>query len=156
MEISVESKKFSVRLKAARLKQGLNQVSLAKLLGVSAGAVGNWESTGTGATPANLKKISELLGCSIEWLLGGNEVGPGALETISRAPKTHSGTAVGNNLQESATPYHTRPLLVEIREHVERFLAQCGGNQRRLGWMLVELQEHFPLNKHPQPDRDVW
>jgi transcriptional regulator with XRE-family HTH domain len=59
-------------LKAARIGHGLSQEDLADKLGVSNGAVGNWETGPTIPRPQMLRKIEELLGVKIEKLLTGH------------------------------------------------------------------------------------
>jgi transcriptional regulator with XRE-family HTH domain len=62
---------FAARLKTARINHGLSQEQLAEQLGVSNGAVGNWETGPTIPRPQMLRNIEELLGVRIDELLGG-------------------------------------------------------------------------------------
>jgi hypothetical protein len=39
---------------------------------------------------------------------------------------------------------------LECREYLGRFLETCKGDPARLGWTLIELQKHFPLNMWPE------
>jgi transcriptional regulator with XRE-family HTH domain len=58
------------RIKSARGKMGFTQAQLAKKLGVSAGAVGQWE-IGLGAPATDrLATLAGFLGVSLDWLLG--------------------------------------------------------------------------------------
>jgi transcriptional regulator with XRE-family HTH domain len=57
------------RIKSARRKAGFTQRELAKKLDVSAGAVGQWETGGVPATD-RLATLADLLGISLDWLLG--------------------------------------------------------------------------------------
>jgi transcriptional regulator with XRE-family HTH domain len=57
------------RIKSARRKTGFTQRELAKKLDVSAGAVGQWETGGVPATD-RLATLADLLGISLDWLLG--------------------------------------------------------------------------------------
>lgn len=52
---------FKDRLKQARLQKGLTQVQLASLLGVSKGAVGNYESGASAAKEEVMYKIFDVL-----------------------------------------------------------------------------------------------
>lgn len=64
-----ERRKMGGRIRAARLNAALTQRDLAKKLSVSAGAVGQWETGGSPATD-RLATLAELLGVSVDWLLG--------------------------------------------------------------------------------------
>ncbi len=57
------------RIRLARQRAGLTQRTLANKLGVSAGAVGQWESGGVPAT-GRLATVADVLGVSLAWLLG--------------------------------------------------------------------------------------
>lgn len=59
------------RIKRVRKSAALTQVQFAKQLGVSRGAVANWERD-EGVKLDNLKKIAERFECSVEWLSSGN------------------------------------------------------------------------------------
>jgi transcriptional regulator with XRE-family HTH domain len=61
---------FPMRLRGARVRRGWNQEDLAKELKVSKGSVGNWESGANIPTPAGLKRLADVLGVSIDFLLG--------------------------------------------------------------------------------------
>lgn len=56
-----------------RIKKGLTQADLAKELGVSRNAVTRWESAKTVPSVGNLKKMSLIFGCSIDYLLDRTE-----------------------------------------------------------------------------------
>lgn len=53
----------------------ISQNKFAKLLGVSRGAVGNWE-LGKGVKTDNLNKIQQLTGVSVDWLMNAPEDAP--------------------------------------------------------------------------------
>jgi len=76
---------FSDRLKTARIGHGLSQEELADKLGVSNGAVGNWETGPTIPRPQMLRKIEDLLGVKIETLLSGSarigEISPASVSS---------------------------------------------------------------------------
>lgn len=58
------------RVKAARAARGFTQITFAAAMGVTRGAVSNWEAGG-GITRANLTRAAEITGASIEWLMTG-------------------------------------------------------------------------------------
>ncbi len=66
-------KMFSERLKLIRERQGLSQVELAVFLGVSSGAVGNWEACANLPPKNKLSKIASKLSVSVDYLLGREE-----------------------------------------------------------------------------------
>lgn len=77
---------FSGRLRIARAKQGWVQADLARELGVSPGSVGNWESGQNTPSHRMLKRLSELLGTSVGWLLNGEASAPASVEPSEGCP----------------------------------------------------------------------
>lgn len=69
---------FRDRLRRLRIRQGLTQQSLASKLGVSLSSVSHWESDGGLPSPHKLKKIADILQCSIPFLMGEDEAGGAA------------------------------------------------------------------------------
>jgi transcriptional regulator with XRE-family HTH domain len=70
------------RLRAARVKKGWTQAQLAKLLGVSRGAIGQWEGGGARTKKPgrdNLLRAAHILQISVSELLG--DVSPSVLST---------------------------------------------------------------------------
>ncbi|MBA4543819.1 MULTISPECIES: helix-turn-helix transcriptional regulator [Thermoactinomyces] len=61
---------FSARLRAARKSLGLNQKDLAKKIGVKPTTYSNWETDVALPRAEELKKLSNVLGVSIDYLLG--------------------------------------------------------------------------------------
>ena len=57
-------------IKMARLRAGLSQKDVADMLGVSAGAVSQWEKGTTSPTAKRLKPLSKILGTTVEELVG--------------------------------------------------------------------------------------
>jgi transcriptional regulator with XRE-family HTH domain len=64
-----DRRKIGGRIKSARQNAGFTQRGLAEKLGVSAGAVAQWETGGVPATD-RLATLTALLGVSLDWLLG--------------------------------------------------------------------------------------
>ncbi len=67
-------KDFPERLRKARKQKKLTQPGLADLVGVSKGAVGNWESGANLPDDDSLRKLSEVLGISEAILRGESEM----------------------------------------------------------------------------------
>lgn len=111
-----------------RRRAGLTQPELAKLLNVSKGAVGNWEtSAGELPQPDNLRKIAEFFGEDVAYLTGDDTV------SILR-----EGPPDG--------------ILEQIRRHVDELIHACRGIDRRLHWVLDELQTKLPTNRWIRED----
>lgn len=68
---STLDKDFPVRLRTARARKGWVQQDLADEMGVSAGSIGNWEVGANEPTPRTLKKLSDVLGVSLDFLAEG-------------------------------------------------------------------------------------
>lgn len=66
---------FATRVCAARQQAGLSQQQLAKLLGVSARSVNNWEKGGPARPPStgHLIDLAIKTGVSIDWLVTGRD-----------------------------------------------------------------------------------
>lgn len=62
---------FSETLRAIRTRRGWTQEELAAKLGVTAGAVGNWESMTNGPSRSRIKRIADKLGVTVEFLTTG-------------------------------------------------------------------------------------
>lgn len=56
-------------LKRARKSQGMTQTELAEFIGVTQGAVHQWESGKSSPTIDNLKKIAKLFNCKVDDLI---------------------------------------------------------------------------------------
>lgn len=65
--------KFSERLKQLRTQARITQPELAEKLGVSKGAVGNWESGFNLPEMETLRKLAGVLGCSENYLRGDSD-----------------------------------------------------------------------------------
>lgn len=59
-----------INIKLARLKKGLSQKQLAKIVGVHYNIVSKWECGYTSLTVENLIKVSKALDISTDFLLG--------------------------------------------------------------------------------------
>lgn len=62
-----------MRLAELRVREKLTQGDLAELLGVSQGAVGNWERGIRYPRITTLRRIAGLFGVSIDYLLGDDD-----------------------------------------------------------------------------------
>ena len=61
---------MSIKIEELRKKKGITQEEFAELMGVTQGAVSQWENGTVTPSSKKLPKIAEALGCSIEELFG--------------------------------------------------------------------------------------
>ncbi len=66
---------FAEKLKEIRRRDGITQLQAAKILGVSLGAVGNWESGKRTPDAEMLVQIADTFGVTVDYLLGRTEDG---------------------------------------------------------------------------------
>jgi len=64
---------FSEKLKELRRRDGITQLEMSKRLGVSLGAVGNWESGKRTPDAEMLVHIADTFGVTVDYLLGRAE-----------------------------------------------------------------------------------
>lgn len=98
---------FGVRLRRARKAQGMSGPTLAKLLGVSAQTVSEWERDKYFPESERLKAIASHIRVRVDWLLGGTDGPPEhslnakAGRLIPKIPLAHLASANLNNLAAS-------------------------------------------------------
>jgi transcriptional regulator with XRE-family HTH domain len=74
-DVNVKQREIGERIRRLRtVKLRLDQAGLASELGVSHGTVSYWERGGN-QQPANLRRLAEYAGVTIEWLTNGVEAG---------------------------------------------------------------------------------
>lgn len=56
-----------------RVRLGMTQQDLAKSIGVTTNTVSNWEIGRFEPTSSRLKQLSEVFGCSVDYLLGSSD-----------------------------------------------------------------------------------
>jgi phage repressor protein C with HTH and peptisase S24 domain len=81
-------KTFADRLKALREAEGLTQAAMAKRLGVSRGALANWEVGGEIAHD-NVRRISDQFDATMDWLVAGRGRAPASLGKPTLDPATN-------------------------------------------------------------------
>lgn len=62
--------KIGNRLRTFREKNNITQAQIADKLGITQGAVSQWEAGATNPSIATISKLAAILGCSIDELLG--------------------------------------------------------------------------------------
>ena len=62
---------FAMRIRAARRSAGMSQRELATRLGVTRGAVANWESDNVAPATKRLQRIAQVTRVNFEWLATG-------------------------------------------------------------------------------------
>lgn len=120
---------FGQRLAAARKRAGISQRELAKILGVSYGAVGNWESGLSTPDPDTIAKIARALRVSADELVGTADADLPSNVTVETAAAHANPPPPGVDLEEWEQRARARleELLQEIREDWERTKRQRGG-----------------------------
>ncbi len=64
---------LAIRIKELREKQNLSRADLAARMGVKAPSVHDWESGDTAPRLDRLSQLAEVLGCTVEDLIGGKQ-----------------------------------------------------------------------------------
>ena len=59
----------NISIKTLRKKKGLSQEELARMLGIGQSAVAHWETGDTSPSFKKLKKLSEILECTVDELV---------------------------------------------------------------------------------------
>lgn len=121
---------------------GFTQKELAEKTGVSLRTVQNWEGAESEPRGKDLRKVCEVLGVPISYLLSEPPVGAEAAlhEEIERY-----------GIETRHVLITKSPLADEIIAHFTDFMNKCGDDPKRLGWTLVKVQEEFPLDKWDAP-----
>lgn len=83
---------FAENLKKARVDKGWNQGQLAEAMGVSQTAISQFEKGSRFPTPSNIKKFSDILGVSSDFLLGDEDM---ANERVKLMRSMHGLSAEG-------------------------------------------------------------
>ena len=94
-EKPLEPIKMGARVRLARNRVGLSQSQLAKKLGLSRGAIAQWEIDRGSPATGRLNALAEYLDVSVEWLLLGLPPGAGSPDAGSRV----AGTMMAADLQ---------------------------------------------------------
>jgi len=148
------SQGFSVRLRGARLRAGLNQVELAEKLGVSKGAVGNWESGQNPPGDARLRKIAEILSTSADYLKG---LVPEDASTVLR-----EGPPAGSLPPATESPYvyiSGSTLDRALMDMVARLMKSSPPDRKHIVGNIVDLAQEIERRELTGPtspaDRDV-
>ena len=116
------SHKFAERLRARRNRLNLSQDELAELAKVSPRSIFAWEKGQNMPNSNKLRQLSDALNCRQDWLLGNFD--DPALDDPNQ-----------------------NPVAAKCREYLEQFLEQCGTDESRLHWTLIELRKNLPLNQ---------
>lgn len=130
------------KIKEARKAAGLSQKYVAFALGVAGPSVSNWESGKTQPTSENLKALSNLLGVSVDYLLGVDTTAPITLSPD--APNTMPATP-DMRIAVTGPDGMTQTLLHETAHHTGSKPAQAI-QQEKLAVLDRDLYEM--LNPH--------
>jgi transcriptional regulator with XRE-family HTH domain len=86
------------RIRAARQKKAMSQEKLAEALGVSKGAVSQWETNATSPRKDLLASLADVLGVTVNWLVG-HDVSD--LDTVIRRQTHLSGLGLVSQLSSA-------------------------------------------------------
>jgi transcriptional regulator with XRE-family HTH domain len=117
---------FVQRLIAGRNRKGFTQTELARELGVHLRSIQNWEGGLTEPRGKDLRKLSSVLGMSIPFMYGMDEMAPGA--------------ARGYIIDEAGGEVRQR-----AHEYLDKVLDACHKDRDRESWCLIELKKRMPL-----------
>ena len=65
--------RIAKRVREARMRKGLTIKNVADAVGLTSGSINYWESGGSFPVPENLIRLQEVLGVSLDWLMGLRE-----------------------------------------------------------------------------------
>lgn len=87
---------FWERLQRVMFEKKINQTELSDLVGIDNGTISRWKRRSTAPKNSSIKKISEKLGCSFDWLKTGEEEsseqqGQGSSKVIDNSVQSHIG-----------------------------------------------------------------
>lgn len=111
--------KMTSRIRQARQNAGFSQQELSERIGITRGAVANWESdAGIEPTVEHMIKLAMLTGVSFEWLATGR--GPGNADQAEpvAAPEEFARDSDERCLLQlfRGAPKQNRPLILEVVE----------------------------------------
>lgn len=133
MENETLAQKISARLIGARNSKALSQSELADKVEVSLRSVQNWEdSSVNGSAPRgkNLRRLSEVLGVPIAYLLG-EDVPTGTIVASQTIPAYQNSPS--GSIRE------------RIHALVDRLIQTAGDDDGKLWWIYHEIERHFNL-----------
>jgi transcriptional regulator with XRE-family HTH domain len=132
-EILFPNPKLGQRIKLAREREGLTQAQVAKKLGVSRGAIGQWETDRGAPATGRLGTLAEYLGISLDWLLAGPPQAAGSEATgaamVEDVQLVEEARQLGVDLQLVVAEARQRRWLHDNREALadaHTFLARRG------------------------------
>lgn len=147
---------FPTRLKATRLRQGWTQQDLSNRTGFSLSSIGNWETPGTIPSPNKLGKLAQILGCTIGYLTGEDELVSNESITPYRVNPSDDDVGYRQSLR-SLAKNKTRPdlylsdqihkMLEEEEPQLENFIVARAGAKE-----LIEHLEKIISEKRKEPN----
>jgi transcriptional regulator with XRE-family HTH domain len=67
-------KNIATKIRELRKANKMNQVELAKLMGVGKTTISNWETSYSSPDPDSLVRLSNIFNCSVDYLLGSEYI----------------------------------------------------------------------------------
>lgn len=153
------AKALGERIAQARAERGVSQADLARAIAVSRSAVTQWESGRSEPSSANLRRISEFLEVSIEWLSAGRG-------ERAQHPMALNSSAEGELLDPKHLPPAARPLLALLTGSHQIWQLStdkiAGAGYRRGDYLLVDLSavpqagDFVLAMQHQRPIFRIW
>lgn len=130
----------------------LTQAAIAQRLGVGASRVGNWFQGLNFPKEDDARRLAELLGVSVEWLLEGadasveefpartGESAPFLERDPTPASTTRAPPRVILPTGDFSSSLSASPTPEDIKAYLQLVLVAAGRDPQRLGWLLDELR----------------
>lgn len=116
---------FGKRLRELRKEKNLSQADVAKLLGVTQQAVGNYESGSRDPDTATLTKLAGYFDCSVDYLLGRTDIRKFSLDIENIAAMRSKELEGYEELPDDAK----KMLQAIVKEYYERFGKKKGKSE---------------------------
>ena len=125
-----DKREVGMRIKQAREQTGLSQAALAKRLGTSTGAVGQWEIGRARPAASRLQSIANVLNVTTAWLTG--EIVNDAAPIPARRDEEETGVSIP---LDATLAREARRLGVDLSAVVDRHLRQIVAEARQQRWL---------------------
>lgn len=129
-----ENKLIIDRIRTLRNEHGLSQGKFAKLIEVSPGNVSSWEAYKSLPGSLALKKISLILGCSVDWILFGDKI-PAALNVRGTCSIYQTQTQQQKN--EAVFDLDLKRMIDILKE------IMSSDNQHLRSWAIIQFEDSF-------------
>lgn len=113
-----------MKLKQLRRMVGLNQVSFAKLFGLSQNTLSNYESGNRAISSEMLKSIANKFGCTVDYLLDNDQICDDRISTALVTERKHYGVSLDELSKHTKIPLQDLKSYEEGLEPINRYLLE--------------------------------